>query len=262
MTLISDRFKYSSHILDIEARGIPWDSELLGCPAAEITSIRVAGPGDLQLEFDHFQVWLRDNGYKMVSCRMPHQKLLESALLEKNHFRFIEMVLHPELKDLQSLEVTEQGIEISLADFEDVSRIAQIAEKAFGVERFYVDPFMNADLANLRYKRWVENSIGSDVQILLKVSLDGQIVGFFLVEKKQRQVYWHLTAITPEFKGRGIGVRVWRAMLERHKKDGMDSVLTTISARNVPVLNLYSKLNFRFQPPEMTFHWVSDDLRL
>ena len=36
-----------------------------------------------------------------------------------------------------------------------------------------------------------------------------------------------------------------------------EKVETTIAARNTPVLNLYSKLNFRFHEPEMTFHWAN-----
>ncbi|MBK8535842.1 MAG: hypothetical protein IPL59_12375 [Candidatus Competibacteraceae bacterium] len=48
-------------------------------------------------------------------------------------------------------------------------------------------------------------------------------------------------------------------MLRYHQERGQDVVMTTISARNVSVLNLYTKLNFRFLPPEMTFHWVRGD---
>jgi hypothetical protein len=39
-----------------------------------------------------------------------------------------------------------------------------------------------------------------------------------------------------------------------------EAVTTTISSRNTRVLNLYAKLGFRFMPPEITFHWLSDRL--
>jgi hypothetical protein len=45
-------------------------------------------------------------------------------------------------------------------------------------------------------------------------------------------------------------------MLQRHRNEGAAVITTTISARNVRVLNLYSKLGARFLPPEMTFHWL------
>jgi RimJ/RimL family protein N-acetyltransferase len=70
--------------------------------------------------------------------------------------------------------------------------------------------------------------------------------------------YWHLTAIAPAFQGRGYGKRVWREMLHFHQREGMKQIATTIAARNTPVLNLYASLGFRFQPPEITLHWLRD----
>jgi len=192
----------------------------------------------------------------MISCRLPHHKLSESALLERNNFRFIEMVLHPTILNLQEIHIEDQCLLISPIDEVDKPLISGIATKAFSYERFHVDPYLNPNIGNTRYRQWVENSKSSDTQQLLKATLDGKIIGFFLVEYRDNLVYWHLTAISPEYQGRGLGARVWFSMMAQHKRDGFQKILTTISARNTPVLNLYSKLNFRFNPPEMTFHWV------
>jgi len=71
-------------------------------------------------------------------------------------------------------------------------------------------------------------------QRLLKVVQGDQIVALFIVESgENRSVYWYLTAIAPEWQGQGYGQRVWRAMLRHHQGEGQDSVMTTISARNV-----------------------------
>lgn len=249
-------FSLSSGALLLEARKVPWDSELLGYPVGEIFTLELRRQSDPHCEFESFKSWVKTEGYGLISCRLSHQKLFESELLERNDFRFIEVMLHPEFVGLQNLHIESDDILISKATNSDISLIGEIAASAFGYERFHIDPYLNPENGNLRYKRWVENSAGSRVQLLLKATLNGAVVGFFLVEYIDRQVYWHLTAVLPELKGRGLGVRVWKAMMAQHQKDGMHSILTTISVRNVPVLNLYSKLNFRFQPPEMTFHWT------
>ena len=249
-------FSISGGSLLLEARKVPWDSELLGHPVGEIFSLELRECGDSYREFQSFKSWVKDEGYGLISCRLPNKKLSESELLERNDFRFIETVLHPEFVNLQDTHIESCDILISNAANSDIPIIGDIAARSFGHERFHVDPYLNPENGNLRYRRWVESSAGSSVQILLKATLNGKVVGFFLVEYMGRQVYWHLTAIAPELKGKGLGVRVWKAMMAHHQKDGMHCILTTISARNVPVLNLYSKLNFRFQPPEMTFHWV------
>jgi len=257
-----EHFSLSSSSLLLEARRVPWDSELLGYPVGEICSLELRGGGEPHCEFESFKSWAKAEGYGLLSCRLPHQKLFESELLEWNDFRFIEMVLHPEFVSLQSAHIESDDILISRAADLDIPLIGEIAASAFGHERFHVDPYLNPKIGNLRYRRWVESSAGSRVQLLLKATLNGDVIGFFLVEYIDRQVYWHLTAIAPELKGHGLGVRVWNAMMSQHQKDGMHSILTTISARNVPVLNLYSKLNFRFRPPEMTFHWTDVDKQL
>ena len=91
-------------------------------------------------EFERFRIWLRENDYGMVSCRLGHQKLMESALLERNQFRFIEMVLHPEIENLQERDLSGHGFQVCQADLVDVPAIGRMAETAFGVERFHVDP--------------------------------------------------------------------------------------------------------------------------
>jgi hypothetical protein len=46
-------------------------------------------------------------------------------------------------------------------------------------------------------------------------------------------------------------------MLEVARSAGAARVQTCITARNTPVLNLYSHLGFRFPEPLMTFHWAA-----
>jgi RimJ/RimL family protein N-acetyltransferase len=43
-------------------------------------------------------------------------------------------------------------------------------------------------------------------------------------------------------------------MIDRHRDRGMTAVETTISAHNLPVMNLYARLGFRFSQAEMTLH--------
>jgi ribosomal protein S18 acetylase RimI-like enzyme len=71
-------------------------------------------------------------------------------------------------------------------------------------------------------------------------------------------VYWHLTAVAPEWQGQGIGMSLWQTMLRRHAAEGATSVRTTISGHNAPAMNLYSRLGFSFSAPQMTFHWLRE----
>jgi len=253
----NDSISIESIGLSLKASIVPWDTEIFQYPVAQIDRINISDQKLFAKEYRRFESWRDANNLGLISCRLGHNQLRETMLLEENEFRFIEMVLHPKLESLDELDIPHQCLEVIPADQHDLCAIRIIAESAFNNERFHVDPRLDPHCANLRYGRWISNSLEHPRQRLLKIIDDGKLVGFFIVElKEDRSVYWHLTAVSPQYQGKGYGRMTWLAMLQYHQQNGQTSVSTTISARNTVVLNLYSSLDFRFLPPEMTFHWV------
>ncbi len=236
---------------------VPWDSAVFGFPVAQVEGIELTEYDQALVAYAKFRIWLESKRAQIVTCRLKEHELFESMFLEEQGFRFVEMVLHPIMASLSKLVLPADDLLIEAAVAMDIPLIQAIAERSFHYERYHVDPRLDHHLGDLRYGRWVRTCTDNPAQQLLKI-LDGtRLVGFFLVEIKQGdQAYWHLTAIAPEYQGQGYGKRVWQAMLRYHQQQGLVAVSTTISARNMPVLNLYSRLGFRFLPSEMTFHWV------
>jgi RimJ/RimL family protein N-acetyltransferase len=259
MSVPLSTLKITSPSLRLTANVVPWDTEAFGFPVAQIYEFEVIDSSLLMQDYRKFEQWLDAGEIRIASCRLPHDRLRESIFLESRGFRFIEMVLHPTIEKLQSLHIHPDDLIIVPALESDLPAMRDIAERAFGHERYHIDPRLDTGLGDMRYGRWVTNSFNHPKQRLLKVMKGDHIVALFIVEFRENQLgYWHLTAIAPEWQGQGYGQRVWRAMLRHHQAEGRDGVMTTISARNVAVLNLYAKLDFRFLPPEMTFHWVRE----
>lgn len=258
------RFDYQLHRLETGALSldyfqVPWDSDIFGFPVAQIAEMRVLLPAQARADLATFQAWLEQESIQLASCRLAHDQLNESMLLEQAGFRFVEMVLHPHLADLQGFPCAPQGLRVELAGSTDLPAIEEIAAQAFGHERFHADPRLDSALADRRYLVWVRNSHGHPSQRLYKIRDGADLIAFFVTEAQPDGLcYWHLTAISPAFQGRGYGKRVWREMLHFHQREGMARIGTTIAARNTPVLNLYASLGFRFRPPEMTLHWLRD----
>jgi RimJ/RimL family protein N-acetyltransferase len=225
----------------------------------QIEDIEVFDQGGAGADYRRYETWISAEDVGIVSCRLAHDRLRDSMFLEARGFRFVEMVLHPRLDALQSRQLPRDDLLIAPAAEADLRALQGIAERAFGFERYHVDPRLSPRQSDQRYGRWVRNSLHHPSQQLLKI-LDGdQLIALFLIEMRSDQsAYWHLAAIAPQWQGQGYGRRVWLAMLNDHKSKGCQSVSTTISARNTPMLNLYSQLQFRFTPPEMTFHWIRD----
>ena len=235
---------------------VPWDSEVFGYPVVQIESIEVAIEGDPSPAVAEFDAWLTDHDVQLVSCRLPSLKLRESMLLESVGFRFVEMVFSPVLAPLPVDDDGLVGIIISGPEQSDQAELERIAASVFTTGRHLLDWRLDPDASHRRYRQWLRGALADEHQEVLKAEMDGATVGFFIAETRPDfEVYWHLTAVAPEWQGRGVGKRLWRTMIARHRAAGAQRIATTISAHNIPVLNLYAGLGFRFASPRATFHW-------
>lgn len=235
----------------------PWDTVVFGYPVLQIDHIDVRGP-DAAAEMVRF-VQARDQiGCRLVSCRLPHERLRESMLLEDAGFRFIEMLYQPELANLKAVAALDgNGLSAGLATTDDLPEVVEAAGKVYGHERIHMDPRLPSALGDLRYQNWVRSTLTHPVQRLYVLRDGGMLVAFFVTERlADGTCYWHLNGVAPDAQGKGYGLRAWKTMLTLAREEGAARVRTSIVARNHRVLNLYARLGFNFPPPLMTFHWV------
>ena len=235
----------------------PWDEAVCGFPVLQITDMQVLGI-DANTDIQQFEQ-VRDNLCAgLVSCRLPHDSLKESMLLEDRGFRFIEMVFTPEL-DLAGFQAGKEAglLTVCRATAADMTRLLGIARQAFQNERFKMDPRLDPAVSDQRFCNWVSSSLHHSTQELYTVKDDARVVAFFVTEAlADGTCYWHLNAVAPDAQGQGYGRRVWLSMLDHAARAGATRVRSSIAARNHRVLNLYARLGFSFLPPSMTFHWV------
>lgn len=256
---------YQGHVLsrkglELEYFLVPWDTEAFGFPVAQIQRLVLRDP-EAHEDFEVFQAWLDQSNVRLVSCRLGHDQLLASMFLEERGFRFIEMVHHPELDIVQDTSYPNEGINVLPADAADQSAIEEIAGSAFKHGRFHQDWRLPRGLGEKRYQFWVRNSMRGGGQQVLKLISEERIMGFFIVELlPELCCYWHLTAIAPAFQGQGLGKHAWRAVVSYCRDWGARSIRTRITASNIPVLNLYARLGFRFVESEITLHWWRDSM--
>ncbi len=243
--------------LQLEFFLVPWDTEILGFPVAQIERIEVESDSDPARGMEEFSSWLDRHEIRLASCRLASDRLRESMLLEANGFRFIEMVYSPVLSPIPASSRIDEDLGIAKAQPEDLPAIEGIAESAFATGRHILDWRLDGTASHRRYRVWVQNSFADPRHEVLKATIAGDLVGFFIVEDRpDAGAYWHLNAIAPAWQGKGIGKRVWATMVAHHYAAGLRSIETTISAHNTPVLNIYAGLGFKLVAPQMTFHWV------
>ena len=247
--------KFEADGVALECFVVPWDTEVFGFPVAQISRLELGEGADPSKILREFDAWCAGQDVRLTSCRLDHARLRESMALEEVGFRFVEMVHEPRLDLIDRVAAPRRMIQVGDATDDDVGSIEEIAYSAFTTGRFLLDWRLPPELSRRRYAAWVRRSFEDPTHAVLKAEVDGELVGFFIVETRpDGGVYWHLTAIAPRWQGKGVGMSLWRTMLLRHRTDGATSVSTTISGHNPPALNLYAKLGFKFGAAQMTFH--------
>ncbi len=241
--------------LDLVYHLTPWDEPALGGATAAIARINLKAETNAVSAFRPFRDWCVFNEVKLVSCRLPHDRLRESGFLEGQGFRFIELNYRPWIKGLGHFSV-DQDIEVHPAVPSDEAEICALAGRVFQTGRLHVDPMVGPKIGNRRYALWAANAFRHPGQEVLKCLMGGRIVAFLVVERPTAASrFWSLVGLAPELSGKGLGRRIWRALLAIHHREGVEEVSTSISSHNVIVHNLYVSLGFRFPAPDITLHW-------
>lgn len=235
---------------------VPWDSELLSRPVAQIENIEVREIKNAKQDFGEFLRWKVNNGIQFSSGRIAENNLLESQLLQENGYRYSELNYQPELTLADRKFGKEAEFEFLTALESDRAELVNMAANIFHHSRFHDDPYLGPQLGNFRYARWMDNAFVAAHQEVVKCVRDERIIAFFVEEhRSESQVFWSLVGLAPGLEGQGLGGRVWRSYLSKLSDSGIKRVSTSISSRNTAIFNLYVSLGFRFPAPSVTYHW-------
>jgi ribosomal protein S18 acetylase RimI-like enzyme len=240
---------------------VPWDTQILGVPVAQISELHVTDPVAAARDYEEFASWCAQESIALCSCRVPAERVADSIFLEERGFRYIELNYLPRLEQLQSRSLPQDTLRVAPATPQDRELLADMAAQVFRHGRFHQDPRIDPALGDRRYGAWMWNAFERATQRVLKCLLEDAVVGFFVVESPQAgYCFWSLTGLAPGLQGRGLGKRVWQTMLRQHQAEGVHTVSTSISSHNVPVFNLYVTLGFRFPKPSVTLQWCPREL--
>ena len=247
--------------LQLSCHPVPSDTALFGSTVAQLDHVHIADTELQPADWRPLLDWMERHQVSLLSCRLPQSNIRESLFLQGLGFCFIETVLRPNFQHLQQAPThrpsePQQALTIQAAETADLPALEAIAASAFSNQRHHLDPRLDSAIANQRYINWVRSSIKQPQQQLLKLLDDDRLIGFFIIETNNTQAYWQLNAVAPHYQGHGYGKRSWSAMLDWHRRRGITSVSTRVSAANQRALNLYAQFGARFLATEITLHWV------
>lgn len=231
-----------------------WDSIALGAPVEVLHKLAIGNLETFDSEAKQAIGQLSAEGVRLVTTRIASERLVEIDKLQELGFHFVEMTISPSLTHFVP-EGEGSYFEVHYATSFEIERIAGVAFEGFNVSRYHNDPKVSNEMANLRFRNWVYNAVSStDQRVLAVVDEADELMAFFIYSQDGNNSYWHLTAIAKNFRGKGLARKIWRSVMNFQMNQGVTAFETTISAGNLPVLNLYPKLGFVLGKPQVSLH--------
>ena len=208
----STRFEGAGAILECSL--VPWDTEIFGFPVAQIdrhrARTRTRTPTDV---LERFDAWCaeHDGAPRLVPARPRAAARIDGPRGASGSGSWRWSTARASIA-FDAIGAPRHDIRRRRGDGRGSRRDrGDRVLRAFTTGRFLLDQRLAPELSNRRYATWVRTSFESARQTVLKAEVDGELVGFFIVERRpDASVYWHLTAIAPESQGKGIGMSLWQ----------------------------------------------------
>lgn len=238
---------------------LPWDTEIFGFPAASYLvdscdALDEAAKKDLAT---NFYSWMTCHHVFICGCVIPAESLFWKSFLPALGFHFVDFSIEAKFRDLSSAPLPRVRVALRDPDPEDHLAIETLAAQSFAHGRYLADALFPRELALRRYRRWIASalSVANGPDHVYVLGEPGRVDGFFHVAVMGEMADLRLAAVAPELQGTGIGLELYVSVLHELKKVGVRRVVTSISAANTAVTNIYSRLGFRFARPETIYHW-------
>ena len=102
--------------------------------------------------------------------------------------------------------------------------------------------------ADLRYDTWLRELFSQNN--VMGLMFGNTLAGFFAIS--DNRILLH--ALDPAFRGRGLSKFFWSAACKALFETGHNELVSSVSASNVVVLNVYASLGFKFRRPLDVYH--------
>lgn len=238
------------------------DSSSLGYSVFNLDSISIDSFSP-QLSLSLRQ-WLTNLGREFprglfLTGRLTSSESPESQVLQKAGFYFTELTLHPRLLELERKHSKQKTLHVAFAKADEVLPILDTHGQLFSHSRYHTDPNIENALADKRFNEWILRATDNPSQevLLIRKSPESEPIALFVQSRSGDTMNWDLTAVLPNFRGKGLADIVWKSVLSYNAFQGISSVSTQISAENVRTIPLYVKNGFQISRASVSLHFFS-----
>lgn len=210
----------------------PWDAAVFSIPTFELAN---ASEPMLKAALKH-------SGHYTV--KVP--PLACKKLLHLYGFYYCDTLIEPICT--QAKFKAAPHVEVSISKMVTFAQLLPICHGAFSHGRFHRDFNIDRNKADLRYDNWLESLVSENN--VHGVFFRGELAGFVALAGNCLVLH----ALSEKYRGQGLGKYFWSAVCQDCFDSGMNEIRSSISASNIPALNLYASLGFSFIHASDVYH--------
>lgn len=209
----------------------PWDTKALDVDCYEI----------LNPTLEDYQISNAQLGHYTVKI----DPLADRELLHKNGFYYCDTLITPYCKKESFNPFIDTNV--GFKKIKSFGDLKSLEFSRFIHGRFHKDFNVSVDKADRRYTLWLESLTENNCVYLIQY---GSVnVGFIAVNGSHLLLH----AISEEYKGKGLAKYLWTPLCNKLLEENSE-ITSQISASNLPVLNLYASLGFKFRNVVDVYH--------
>jgi hypothetical protein len=238
----------------LECRRTPWDELIFGFHCAEITLFEAQNKEAGIEVFSQFEAWAQAQKVKFAYGRFESERDVKQ-LVHNAGFYFAEAsyrIHHSKLQATSDFDrLIRQGPIFEPAIETDHEAIRNILATDFEYSRIHEDPWVEQTKSSLRYRNWLSDLIAQRKEVYT-YRLKNEVIGLHIQNCEGEIVNMVLTGVKRSHAL--LGGSLWAEAIRLNRKKGILQAQTVISAANIPIVNLYRRLEFQFDELLLGFH--------
>ena len=235
-------------------RDTPWDAKSFGFNTNEILSLKYTDNDAAKQLLKMFDYQCKEREITFSYTRIEAEDKWLRNILPQLGFYYAETTLYLTKNDLVKENFGtcfKNDLPLSVPDAKDFEQIRNIARNDFNYSRFHEDLNINNNAARQRYYNWIDDLQKQNKQFV-QYKQNDEVISFLAYEIDGDKVDLILAGSVAD-KG-FVSFGFWASFLTFFQKLGVKRAKTVISASNIGIMNLYSKLNFKFDKSMLGFH--------
>ena len=216
----------------------PWDKNILGINTFEIIA------SSEELLFSNINQFIKnaEKGHYTIKV----DPLWNTKFLSDCDFYYCDTLIQPSC--YFSNFIPHYHSKIHLSQTNSLEELISICDGAFIHGRFHRDFNIDKKQADSRYNSWLSQLFND--QTVWGLMYDQKLAGFWGFSAQNILLH----ALKSNFRGKGMAKYFWSIACQEMFKLGHQEIISSISASNLAVLNLYRSLGFTFKNAQDVYH--------